>query len=239
VYCGSRKTQNKPESRQLSLNVDDCDSVNSVVELVIKHEGRIDVIVNCAGFGIVGAVEDTSIEEAKSQFETNFFGVVRVCRAVLPLMRAQRSGLIINISSIAGLVSLPFQAFYSASKFALEGLSEAMAMEVAPFGVRIVLIEPGDFRTKFTANRKRTRGSANDSQYRQRYQKALAVFEKEEANGDDPIAVARLVSRIIDHESPRLRYSVGPTGERIVPALKQILPQKLYKWLFMKHYDIH
>lgn len=239
VYRSSRSTQNKPESRQFSLDVDDSESVNSAIELVSKTEGRIDVIVNCAGFGIVGAVEDTSIDEAKKQFETNFFGVVRVCKAVLPLMRRQNSGLIINISSIAGLVSLPFQAFYSASKFALEGLSEAMAMEVAPFGIRVVLIEPGDFRTEFTANRKQTRESVNHSHYGERYKKALAVFEKEEANGDDPVAVARLVSRIIEKKSPRLRYSVGPAGERIVPALKQILPHKVYQWLFMKHYNIH
>ncbi|HEY6119046.1 MAG TPA: SDR family oxidoreductase [Pyrinomonadaceae bacterium] len=239
VYGASRSTEDKPESQQLSLNVDDSDSVNSAIKLLIKTEGRIDVVINCAGFGIVGAVEDTSLEEAKNQFETNFFGVVRVCRATLRIMREQQSGLIINISSIAGRVSLPFQAFYSASKFALEGLSEAMAMEVAPFGVHVVLVEPGDFRTEFTANRKPTRESTNDSDYVERYRKALAVFEKEEANGDDPLAVARLVSRIIDNKSPRLRYSVGPTGERIVPALKQILPQKVYRWLFMKHYNIH
>ncbi|HZE73389.1 MAG TPA: SDR family oxidoreductase [Pyrinomonadaceae bacterium] len=238
VYRGSRSTQDKPEMLQLALDVDDDESTDSAVQKVVRNEGRLDVVLNCAGFGIVGAVEDTSIAEAKGQFETNFFGVVRVCRAALPAMRQQGSGLIINVSSIAGLVSLPFQAFYSASKFALEGLSEALAMEVAPFGVRVVLVEPGDFRTGFTANRKQTRKSLNDSDYRERYAKALAVFEKEEANSDDPLGVARLVSRIIDNKAPRLRYSVGPTGERIVPGLKHILPQKVYQWLFMKHYDI-
>jgi len=239
VYRASRSTQDKPELFQLSLDVNDDESADSVVQQIVKKEGRLDVVLNCAGFGIVGAVEDTSIAEAKAQFETNFFGVVRMCRAALPLMRKQGSGLIINISSIAGLVSLPFQGFYSASKFALEGLSEALAMEVAPFGVRVVLVEPGDFRTEFTANRKPTRESMNNSDYQERYDKALAVFEREEAHGDDPAAVARLVSRIIDSRSPRLRYSVGPTGERIVPGLKHILPHKVYQWLFMKHYDIH
>jgi NAD(P)-dependent dehydrogenase (short-subunit alcohol dehydrogenase family) len=238
VYRGSRSTEDNLDGGRISLDVDSEISVNSAVKRIFEKEGRMDVVVNAAGFGIVGAVEDTSLSEAKKQFETNFFGVVRMCKAVLPLMRQQGSGLIINISSIAGLVSLPFQAFYSASKFALEGLTEGMRMEVAPFGIRVVLVEPGDFRTEFTKNRKETDCTANNSGYRERYLKALAVFEKEEANGDDPTNVARLVSRIVDKKSPRLRYSVGPTGERVVPALKQILPHKLYQWLFMKHYDI-
>ena len=238
VYSASRSTNDRLDDGKILLDVDNDNSVSLGIQRVKDHAGRIDVVINAAGFGIVGSVEDTSIAEAKMQFETNFFGVVRVCKAVLPFMRDQKSGLIINISSIAGLVSLPFQAFYSASKFALEGMSEAMRMEVAPFGVRVVLVEPGDFRTHFTANRKQTREATNDSRYRERYTKALAVFEKEEANGHDPIDIARLVARIIDSKSPRLRYTVGPAGERIVPGLKQILPHKVYQWLFMKHYNI-
>jgi NAD(P)-dependent dehydrogenase (short-subunit alcohol dehydrogenase family) len=239
VYRGSRSTEDSLDAGKISLDVDSDVSVNSALSRIVEREGRVDVVVNAAGFGIVGAVEDTSLSEAKKQFETNFFGVVRVCKAVLPLMRQQGSGLIINISSIAGLISLPFQAFYSASKFAVEGLTEALRMEVATFGIRVVLVEPGDFRTEFTKNRKQTNEAGNNSGYRERYLRALAVFEKEEANGDDPTNVARLVSRIVDKKSPRLRYSVGPAGERVVPALKQILPHKVYQWLFMKHYDIH
>jgi NAD(P)-dependent dehydrogenase (short-subunit alcohol dehydrogenase family) len=238
VYCGSRSTEENLQLGNMVLNVNEDDSVNRAISNILQQEKRIDVVVNAAGYGVVGAVEDTSVAEAKAQFETNFFGVLRVCKAALPVMRNQGSGLIINISSIAGLVSLPFQAFYSASKFALEGMSEAMRMEVAPFGIKVVLVEPGDFRTQFTVNRRRVDKAANNSSYRDRYTRALAVFEKEEINGDDPIAVARLVARIIDSKSPRLRYSVGPTGERIVPGLKQILPHKIYQWLFMKHYDI-
>src|SRR5215210_851396 len=115
----------------MRMDVGEEGSIGEGVEQVLEAEGRIDAVVNCAGFGIAGAVEDTSIEEAKAQFETNFFGVLRVCQAVLPAMRERRSGLIINISSIAGLISVPFQGFYSASKFALEGLTEALRLEVS------------------------------------------------------------------------------------------------------------
>jgi len=222
----------------IQMDVNDDVSVVEGIREIIDREGRMDVVVNCAGFGIAGSVEDTSIAEAKAQFETNFFGVLRVCKAALPSMRQQRSGLIINISSIAGLVSLPFQGFYSAGKFALEGMTEAMRMEVLPFGIRVVLVEPGDFRTQFAANRKLTGESQNNSPYTERFGKALAVFEKEENNGADPLAIARLIERLIENPSPSLRYSVGPVGERIAPLLKQILPHKLYERLFMKHYEV-
>lgn len=239
VYGASRSPQ--PGSlgyAAIQMDVNDDASVVDGVRHIIEREKRIDVVVNCAGFGIAGSVEDTSIAEAKAQFETNFFGVLRVCKEVLAIMRPQRSGLIINISSIAGLVSLPFQGFYSAGKFALEGMTEALRMEVLPFGVRVVLVEPGDFRTQFAANRKLTGESQNNSPYRERFGKALAVFEKEENNGADPQAIARLIERLIENPSPRLRYSVGPVGERIAPLLRQILPHKLYERLFMKHYNV-
>jgi NAD(P)-dependent dehydrogenase (short-subunit alcohol dehydrogenase family) len=239
IYGASRTPQPADLGWQsIQLDVNDDASVIDGIRQVLEAEGRLDVVVNCAGFGIAGAVEDTSIAEAKAQFETNFFGVLRVCKAVLPAMRHQRSGLIINISSIAGVVSLPFQAFYSAGKFALEGMSEALRMEVQPYGIRIVLVEPGDFRTQFAANRKLTEEAQNNSSYKEKFGKALAVFEKEESNGADPLAIAHLIERLIRKSNPKLRYSVGPAFQRIVPALKQILPHKVYERLFMKYYNV-
>ena len=129
------------------------DSVEQAVATVLGREGRLDIVVNNAGMGIAGPVEDTSIEQAKRQLEVNFFGAFRVCRAVLPAMRRQRSGYIVNIGSIGGLIAIPYQSMYSASKFALEGLSEALRMEVRPFGIRVVIIEPGDHKTALTENR--------------------------------------------------------------------------------------
>ena len=131
-------------------------SVDAAVTHILRRHGRIDVLVNNAGFGIAGAVEDTSADELRRQFDTNVFGVLRVCRAVLPHMRRQGGGRIINVGSLAGLIALPFQGAYSASKFALEALSESLRMETKPYGISVSVIEPGDFRTSFTASRVRT-----------------------------------------------------------------------------------
>jgi NAD(P)-dependent dehydrogenase (short-subunit alcohol dehydrogenase family) len=156
----ARMSDLAPMLRMIPLDVTSDASVDAAVGVVVACEGRIDAVVNNAGFGVAGAAELTTIEEAREQFETNFFGTVRVCRAVLPVMRQQGSGRILNVSSIAGRIGIPFQAFYSASKFAIEGFSEALRMEVAPFGVKVVLIEPGDFRTGFTAARRLARGAS-------------------------------------------------------------------------------
>ena len=124
----------------------------------LATEGRIDVVVNCAGYGVAGPIEDTPVAMAQAQFNTNVFGVLRVCQRVLPLMRRDRAGLIVNVTSIAGELSLPFQGIYSATKFAVEGLSEALRAEVRPFGIHVVLVQPGDFRTGFTAAQAHGRG---------------------------------------------------------------------------------
>src|SRR5207244_3041916 len=168
----------------------------------------IDVVVNCAGFGVAGAIEDTVIASARAQFETNFFGVLRVCRHVLPLMRRERSGLIVNVSSIAGVLALPFQGIYSATKFALEGLTEALSVEVQRFGIRVVLVQAGDFRTAFTAARQHV--TSTGSPYAERFRQALDIAESDESNGCDPQRLARLLDRIIRSRRPRLRYGLGP-----------------------------
>jgi NAD(P)-dependent dehydrogenase (short-subunit alcohol dehydrogenase family) len=184
-------------------------------------------------------VEDTSIEEARQQLDTNFFGVLRVCRAALPILRRQGAGLIVNVSSLGGLVGLPFQGLYSASKFAVEGMTEVLRMEVRPFGVRVALIEPGDFRTGFTAQRRKVLAAQRDSAYAERFGKALAVMERDETHGADPLAVARLLERIINTRSPRPRYKVGGFLQTLsVGLLRKILPQKVFEYLLMASYGI-
>jgi NAD(P)-dependent dehydrogenase (short-subunit alcohol dehydrogenase family) len=240
VYGASRTA---PEAEAgypcLRMDVGDEGSVAEGVACMLEREGRIDATVNCAGFGIAGAVEETSIDEAKGQFDTNFFGVLRVCRAVLPSMRERRRGTIVNMSSIAGRVSLPFQAFYSASKFALEGMTEALRMEVRPFGIHVVLVEPGDTRTRFTVNRRKTAGSLCEaSAYRAAFADAMGIVEVEEQAGVDPAPVARVVARVVRAAAPDLRYTVGPTMQRLAPLIRGVLPFSVYETLMRKHYGL-
>jgi NAD(P)-dependent dehydrogenase (short-subunit alcohol dehydrogenase family) len=216
-----------------------CDaSVERGVASVLACEGRIDAVVNNAGFSLVGAVEDTLVEEARAQLETNFFGAVRVCRAVLPVMRTRRKGWIVNVSSIGGLVGLPFQAFYSASKFALEGFTEALRMELRPYAVRVALIEPGDVRTSITANRRTTRAADETSPYRDEFQRTLDIIQTNEINGSTPEKIARLVEQILLSPSPRLRYPVGSVSERFAVALKKALPASVFERMLMKYYGL-
>ncbi|MGC2697611.1 MAG: SDR family oxidoreductase [Candidatus Angelobacter sp.] len=240
VYGASRSlTPGSPGPfNTLLMDVTNDASVQQGVRHIQEQHGRIDVVINCAGYGIAGAVEETSPQEAMAQFDTNFFGVHRVCRAILPIMRQQNNGVIINISSLAGLLAVPFQAFYSASKFAMEGMTEALRMEVRPFGIRVALIEPGDFKTEFPINRKNSAESERSSVYRDLLERCLGVMREEEKNGKVPYPVARLVERVIYDPSPRLRYTVGPFGERLGPILKSVLPHRLYEYLFMKHYKL-
>ena len=242
VYGTSRRAAAAPSSdgfRLIAMDVTSEDSVAQAIELILSREGRLDVVFNNAGDGIAGAVEDTSIEEARQQLDTNFFGVLRVCRAALPVMRKQGAGLILNVSSLGGLVGLPFQGLYSASKFAVEGMTEVLRMEVRPFGVRVALIEPGDFRTGFTAQRRKVRAAQGSNAYTARFDKALATMERDENGGADPIAVARLLERLINTRSPRPRYKVGGFFQKLsVGPLRKILPQKLFEYLLMSSYGI-
>jgi NAD(P)-dependent dehydrogenase (short-subunit alcohol dehydrogenase family) len=238
VYGASRSLPSGVQFHALRMDVTDDTSVSDGIRQIQEQQGRLDVVINCAGYGIAGAVEETSPQEAMAQFDTNFFGVHRVCRAVLPIMRQEKAGVIINISSLAGLLAVPFQAFYSASKFAMEGMTEALRMEVRPFGIRVALIEPGDFKSEFPANRLNTAASVKSEVYRELMERCVGVMQEEEKHGKVPYPVARLVERIINDPSPRLRYTVGPLGERIGPKLKSILPYRLYEYLFMKHYKL-
>jgi NAD(P)-dependent dehydrogenase (short-subunit alcohol dehydrogenase family) len=209
------------------MDVRDDASVRDAVREVMEREGHIDIVVNNAGIAMAGAIEDTSIEEAREQFDVNFLGVLRVCRAVLPLMRERRSGYIVNISSIGGLVAIPYQGLYSASKFALEGLSESLRLEVGRFGVHVVLIEPGDHRTGLTGNRRKAVDSESNPAYRDRFHRAIERMAADEQNGPEPEAVARLLLRIVNNPRPRLRYTTGPIPERAAIWLKRLLPYSL------------
>jgi NAD(P)-dependent dehydrogenase (short-subunit alcohol dehydrogenase family) len=222
----------------LHLDVTEDASAERAVDFVLATTGRIDAVVNNAGVSVVGAVEDTTIVDAQFQLETNFFGALRVCRAVLPAMRRQRSGTIVNVSSIGGLIGLPYQAAYSASKFALEGLTEALRMEVRSFGIRVVLVEPGDTRTGITDHRLVVAGARENRTYAAGLERMMAVLEADERSGISPHAVAHLVARIVEHPSPRLRYRVGPLLQLLAAGLKGVLPWRLFERLILFYYRL-
>jgi NAD(P)-dependent dehydrogenase (short-subunit alcohol dehydrogenase family) len=237
VYGGARGAVTAPGVESLTLDVADDASVGRAMETILAREGRLDVLVNNAGFGIAGAIEDTSIDEARAQFDVNFFGVLRMCRAVLPGMRQQRAGHIVNVGSIGGLIAIPFQGFYSASKFALEGLSESLRLEVRPFGIHVVLIEPGDHRTSFTQNRRSTQSSAAGSAYRDRFERAIARMASDEQGGPSPEGIARLLHKILTNPRPRLRYTTGPAAQRAAVLLKRTMPHAVIEKIMRDYYS--
>jgi NAD(P)-dependent dehydrogenase (short-subunit alcohol dehydrogenase family) len=237
VYGASRRAVVGRAVESIAMDVTDDASVREAVAAVIAREGRIDIVVNNAGIGIAGAVEDTSVEEAREQLEVNFFGVLRVCRAVLPVLRKQRASYIVNIGSIGGLIAIPYQGLYSASKFALEGLTESLRLETRQFGVHVVLIEPGDHRTGFTDNRRMTADSQRNPAYSARFQRAVKRMGADERSGPAPEAVARLLLRIVKKARPRLRYTTGPVPQRAAIWLKRLLPYAAIEKLMDFYYS--
>jgi NAD(P)-dependent dehydrogenase (short-subunit alcohol dehydrogenase family) len=218
----------------LIVDVDDEAAVRRAVETIVMRTGRIDAVINNAGCAFMGSVEDTSIEEARAQLETNFFSVLRVVRAVLPVMRRQGSGHIINISSLAGVLGVPFSGIYSASKFAVEGMTESLRLETRHLGIKVSLVEPGDFATALPAARRMTRQSQSSDVYRDFFAQVKEAQDKDEAMAPKPDAVAQLVVAILRARSPKLRYGVGRLGQRIVIPLKRFLPQRWFEWLLRK-----
>ena len=216
------------------MDVTDDDSVRRGVAAVLDRAGQIDAVLNNAGTAVLGSVEDTSIDEARAQLDTNFFGALRVCRAVVPAMRAQGSGYIVNVSSLAGIIGLPFSGLYSASKFALEGMTESLRLETRRFGIRVVLIEPGDFRSNLAATRRTAEAAARNVAYRDAFARSKAQQDKDEAGAPTPEPVARLVERILTTPSPRLRYTVGMVSQRAVSPLKRWLPQRLFESMLVR-----
>ncbi len=238
VFGGDLEPPSVPRVTGLRLDVTDPASVAAAIDEVLRGPGRVDVLVNNAGFGVAGSVEDTSLEEARAQLEVNFFGVLNASRAVLPAMRRQGSGLIVSISSIGGLIALPFQALYSASKFAVEGLVEALGEEVRPFGIEVVLVEPADFHTGFTRARRVVAGARTGSAYDAAFARALRVIETDERTGADPELIGPLVARIIATRHPRLRYSIGSPIERLTIGLRRALPARAFVPLIERHYRV-
>ena len=231
VYPASRSHPEFP------LDVTRDESVERLIAEITSREGRIDAVINNAGIAIGGAVEDSTTEDALRQMETNFLGVLRVTRAVLPHMRKQGSGKIVNIGSIGGLLAIPYQGLYSASKFAVEGLTEALRLEVKQFGISATVVEPGDHRTGLTRNRVTTAPSGAGSAYARQCERAIAKMAKDEQAGPDPMGVARVVLRVLEARRPRLRYTTGPVIQRAAVFLKRLMPYALIERVMDVYYS--
>ena len=225
VYTLSRRPASVPGIISLTADVTDEAAVNEAVSSLLADAGQIDILVNCAGFGISGAIEFTNLSDAKKQFDVNFFGAVSVTKAVLPHMRKQGDGMIVNISSVAAPVAIPFQAFYSSAKAALNAFSAALANEVRPYGIRVTAIQPGDIRTGFTAAREKS--ALGDDEYGGRISRSVSKMERDEQNGMDPAKAGAYIA------AQALRRSVPPVSTigfsyKAVCALARILPASLF-----------
>lgn len=221
----------------LALDVRNVDSIQAAVAKIIADSGRLDIVVNNAGVGITGPLEEIPTEEIKNNFETNFFGPIEVMKAVLPQMRAQKSGLIINVTSIAGYMGLPYRSVYSASKGALELITEALRMEVKSFGIQITNVAPGDFATNIASGRFHA-PLIKDSAYQIPYGNTLKMMDEHVDSGSNPNEMAEAVYRIIETKEPRIHYKVGAFLQKFSIVLKRILPDKVYEKMLMNHYKL-
>lgn len=239
VYGTSRKpSENMNNVKMLVVDVTSPLSIRQAVEQIISEQGRIDILINNAGIGIGGALELATEDEVSKQMNTNFFGVVNMCREVLPVMRKARKGKIINISSIGGVMGIPYQGFYSASKFAVEGYSEALALEVHPFHIKVCLVEPGDFNTGFTDNRNISEQTRLNADYRESFLKSLEIIEKEERNGCHPRKLAAAICKIVARKNPSFRTKVGPLVQVLFAKSKRWLPDSVMQYALQIFYAI-
>lgn len=239
VYGTSRNPERITNSLfpLITLEVRDKVSIQNAVNEIISKTGNLDIVINNAGVGITGPIEEIPTDEIKSNFETNLFGPIEVIKAVLPQMREQKSGLIINITSIAGYMGLPYRGIYSASKGALELITEALRMEVKSFGIHITNVAPGDFATNIAAGRFHaplTPGSA----YEIPYGKTLRMMDDHVDFGSNPNEMAEAIYKIILNPSPKIHYKVGAFLQKFSIVLKRILPDKMYEKMLMNHYEL-
>lgn len=221
----------------LALDVRNTDTIHIAVAKIIAASGRLDIVINNAGVGITGPIEEIPMAEIKNNFETNLFGPIEVMKAVLPQMRAQKSGLIINITSIAAYMGLPYRGIYSASKGALELITEALRMEVKSFGIQITNVAPGDFVTNIASGRFHA-PLIKDSAYEIPYGNTLKMMDEHVESGSNPDEMAEAVYKIIQNSNPKIHYKVGAFMQKFSIVLKRILPDKVYEKMLMNHYKL-
>ncbi|OUR95056.1 short-chain dehydrogenase/reductase [Flavobacteriales bacterium 34_180_T64] len=239
VYGTSRNPERYADSefKLVQLDVSNIESIKRAVKTVVDTEGELDVLINNAGAGITGPIEEIPNEEIKRNFETNVFGPINVIKAVLPQMRIQNSGLIINVTSIAGYMGLPYRGIYSASKGALELLTEAFRMEIKDFNIHMTNVAPGDFATNIAAGRYHA-PVTEDSPYKDSYGKSLELMDAHVDSGKDPMLMAHAIYGVINTSNPKIHYKVGEFMQKFSIVLKRILPDKVYEKMLLNHYKL-
>ena len=240
VYGTSRnpaKLKDFDAFEMLKLDVNDEETIQDAVKTVIAKEKRLDILINNAGIGITGPIEDTPETEIKKAFDTNFYGPLRVAKAVLPQMRKQKKGLIINVTSIAGYMGLPYRGFYSSVKAALIILTEALSSEVKQFGITVSDVAPGDFKSNIAAGRYHTPVFEN-SAYKAVYTDVLKQIDEEVDTGMDVQVMVDVVYKVIRNKNPQLHYKAGAFMQKFSIVLKFLLPSRTYEKLILNHYKL-
>tara|TARA_B110000263_G_scaffold223436_1_gene213172 strand:- start:1486 stop:2292 length:807 start_codon:yes stop_codon:yes gene_type:complete len=221
----------------LKLDVSDEKSINFILKKILKKHSRIDILINNAGIGLTGSIEETPIIELKNNFQTNFFGPINLIQSILPIMRHNNFGRIINITSIGGYMGLPYRGGYSASKGALSLVSEALRIEVKDFNIKVSTIAPGDFKTDISSRRFHT-PIKNNSPYYKNYKRVLDTINDHIDLGKNPDIIAKEALKILNFKEPKPHYNIGSFIEKSSLFLKFILPQKIYEYLIIMVYKL-
>ncbi len=240
VYGTSRNPDKNHQNLSfalLKMDVTVAESIENTVSQIIEKEGKIDVLVNNAGVGITGPIEETPVHEITKAFETNYYGPINVIKAVLPQMRKQGHGHILNITSIAGYIGLPYRGIYSATKAALEITIEALRMETLQFGIKMTNIAPGDFATNIASGRYHA-PVLEDSPYKKAYGNTLKMMNEDVASGENPLKMAIAIHKIIQTPNPKIHYKVGAFTQKLSIFLKRTLPDKMFESILLKHYKL-
>ncbi|NJN24928.1 MAG: SDR family oxidoreductase [Cyclobacteriaceae bacterium] len=235
IYGASRSAPASVHFRAIQIDVTNQESVQHAIGQIMEKEGRIDVLINNAGVGSVGALEKTPMEDIKKSFEVNTFGVVRLCQAVLPHMRAQGAGLIINMSTLGSAIGLPFRSFYSASKGAMSLITESLRLETEAFGIKACTIHPGEVRTNIGEHRIVSTGR-NDETYGTAMGKSLDALTEALLHGKDPALFGPFIEKLIHAKKVKRSYRIGHFQELLGVWLKGILPYYIYEWILRQYF---
>ena len=238
VVAGARSfgEEERDGMRLLPLDVTSEESVRDFCRKAAEITGAPDALVQCAGMLVLGSCEETAIEEFRRVMETNYLGMVRMNREVLPLMRARGGGKIVLFSSINGLLGIPFQNAYTASKHAIEGYAECLAMEVKPFGIQVMLVEPGDHRSGSEKYRPHAAAMGADSPYRDEYESTTALIHRDETGGSDPDRLGRKIAKALDGKRIPFRRRIASADQHLAVYVHRLLPARLNAWILRKYY---